>query len=53
MPARLFSRLLRDHEGRPIADRFLAENPAMRGELRPRPISELYADFLDQSSDAD
>jgi enoyl-CoA hydratase/carnithine racemase len=50
---RAIKRLLREHEGRPIADRFLAENLAMRGELRPRPISELYADFLDQSGEGE
>jgi 2-(1,2-epoxy-1,2-dihydrophenyl)acetyl-CoA isomerase len=50
---RAIKRLLREHEGRTIADRFLAENLAMRGELRPRPISELYADFLEESGDAD
>jgi 2-(1,2-epoxy-1,2-dihydrophenyl)acetyl-CoA isomerase len=50
---RAIKRLLREHEGRTIADRFLAENLAMRGELRPRPISELYADFLKESGEAE
>lgn len=39
-------RLLREHRGRATQDRFAAENEAMRTELRPRPVSELYEDFL-------
>ena len=45
---RAIKKLLREHDGRRLPDRFLAENLMMRGELRPRPISELYADFLDE-----
>jgi 2-(1,2-epoxy-1,2-dihydrophenyl)acetyl-CoA isomerase len=39
-------RLLREHEGSGIEARFVAENIAMRTELRPRPVGELYADFI-------
>jgi enoyl-CoA hydratase/carnithine racemase len=45
---RAIKRLLREHTGRGLEERFVAENIAMRTELRPRPISELYADFLDR-----
>lgn len=40
---RAVKRLLREHAGRSLSDRYAAENLAMRTELRPRPISELYA----------
>jgi 2-(1,2-epoxy-1,2-dihydrophenyl)acetyl-CoA isomerase len=46
---RAIKRLLRQHVGRGLEDQFVAENIAMRTELRPRPISELYSDFLDKS----
>lgn len=39
-------RLLREHEGRSIEDRFIAENLAMRTVLRPRPVGELYENFM-------
>jgi len=39
---RAVKRLLREHIGRSIEDRFIAENLAMRTELRPQPISEVY-----------
>jgi enoyl-CoA hydratase/carnithine racemase len=48
---RAIKRLLREHEGRSVEERFVAENLAMRGELRPRPIAELYEGFLDPSRD--
>jgi 2-(1,2-epoxy-1,2-dihydrophenyl)acetyl-CoA isomerase len=40
---RAIKRLLREHEGRGVEDRFIAENLAMRGELRPDPIAETYS----------
>jgi enoyl-CoA hydratase/carnithine racemase len=43
---RAIKRLLREHVGRGLEDRFVAENIAMRTELRPRPVAELYEDFL-------
>ena len=43
---RAIKRLLHEHVGRSIEDRFVAENIAMRTELRPRPVGELYASFL-------
>jgi len=43
---RAIKRLLREHVGRTIEEAFVAENIAMRTELRPRPVGELYADFL-------
>jgi 2-(1,2-epoxy-1,2-dihydrophenyl)acetyl-CoA isomerase len=44
---RAIKRLLREHVGRSIEEAFVAENIAMRTELRPKPVGELYADFLD------
>jgi enoyl-CoA hydratase/carnithine racemase len=44
---RAIKRLLREHVGRSIEEAFVAENIVMRTELRPRPVGELYADFLD------
>lgn len=35
-------RLLREHAGRGIEDRFIAENLAMRTELRPPPINDAW-----------
>lgn len=35
-------RLLREHAGRSIEDRFIAENLVMRNELRPPPISDAW-----------
>ena len=49
---RAIKRLLREHTGSSLADRFEAENLAMRTELRPGPISNLYADFLEAPSEA-
>lgn len=43
---RAIKRLVREHEGRPLEERFEAENLAMRTDLRPKPVSELYAEFL-------
>jgi len=43
---RAIKRLLREHVGATLEHRFVAENHVMRTELRPRPIAELYADFL-------
>jgi enoyl-CoA hydratase/carnithine racemase len=43
---RAIKRLLREHVGRTVEEAFIAENIAMRTELRPRPIGELYSDFL-------
>jgi enoyl-CoA hydratase/carnithine racemase len=43
---RAIKRLLREHGGLPIADRFTAENEAMQTELAPQPVAELYRDFL-------
>jgi 2-(1,2-epoxy-1,2-dihydrophenyl)acetyl-CoA isomerase len=43
---RAIKRLLREHVGHTTEQAFVAENIAMRTELRPRPISELYEDFL-------
>jgi 2-(1,2-epoxy-1,2-dihydrophenyl)acetyl-CoA isomerase len=45
---RAIKRLLREHVGRGLEERFIAENIAMRTELRPRPVGELYADFLER-----
>jgi len=39
---RAVKRLLREHVGRSIEDRFIAENLAMRTELRPQPIGEVF-----------
>ena len=43
---RAIKRLLREHVGRTVEEAFIAENIAMRTELRPRPVGELYSDFL-------
>jgi 2-(1,2-epoxy-1,2-dihydrophenyl)acetyl-CoA isomerase len=43
---RAIKRLLREHVGRTVEEAFVAENIAMRTELRPRPVGELYEDFL-------
>jgi 2-(1,2-epoxy-1,2-dihydrophenyl)acetyl-CoA isomerase len=43
---RAIKRLLRERDGRSLHEALEAENLAMRTELAPRPISELYADFL-------
>jgi 2-(1,2-epoxy-1,2-dihydrophenyl)acetyl-CoA isomerase len=47
---RAIKRLLREHDGHTVEQAFVAENIAMRTELRPRPISELYEDFLKPGS---
>jgi enoyl-CoA hydratase/carnithine racemase len=47
---RAIKRLLREHEGRSIEDRFVAENDAMQTELKPRPVGELYEEFLDEDA---
>ncbi len=39
-------RLLREHEGRGVEERFLVENMLMRTDLAPRPVGELYGGFL-------
>lgn len=46
---RAIKRLLREHVGRTVEEAFVAENIAMRTELRPRPVGELYEDFLRDS----
>lgn len=43
---RAIKRLLRTHVGQGIEQQFMAENVVMRTELLPRPINELYAEFL-------
>lgn len=43
---RAIKRLLREHVGRSVEEAFVAENIVMRTELRPRPVGELYSDFL-------
>ena len=43
---RAIKRLLREHVGRTIEEAFVTENIAMRTELKPRPVGELYDDFL-------
>jgi 2-(1,2-epoxy-1,2-dihydrophenyl)acetyl-CoA isomerase len=43
---RAIKQLLREHVGRTVEDNFIAENLKMRTALRPRPVGELYADFL-------
>ena len=43
---RAIKRLLREHAGRTVEEAFVAENIVMRTELRPRPVGELYSDFL-------
>lgn len=43
---RVIKRLLREHVGRTVEEAFVAENIAMRTELRPGPVGELYSDFL-------
>jgi 2-(1,2-epoxy-1,2-dihydrophenyl)acetyl-CoA isomerase len=45
---RAIKRLLREHVGRTVEEAFIAENVAMRTELRPRPVGELYSDFLSE-----
>jgi 2-(1,2-epoxy-1,2-dihydrophenyl)acetyl-CoA isomerase len=47
---RAIKRLLREHAGRGTEQQFVAENIAMRTELRPRPIGELYQEFLKPDS---
>jgi enoyl-CoA hydratase/carnithine racemase len=47
---RAIKRLLREHVGRTVEEAFIAENIAMRTELRPRPVGELYEDFLGDRS---
>jgi enoyl-CoA hydratase/carnithine racemase len=47
---RAIKRLLREHAGRGIEDRFVAENAAMQTELKPRPVGELYEAFLNKDS---
>jgi enoyl-CoA hydratase/carnithine racemase len=39
-------RLIREGAGRSVEQAYVAENLAMRTELRPRPVGELYAEFL-------
>jgi len=46
---RAIKRLLREHVGAPLQERFAAENDAMRTELAPGPIADLYADFLTEA----
>lgn len=43
---RAIKQLVHEHEGRRLEERFEAENLLMRTDLRPRSVSELYADFL-------
>ena len=43
---RAIKRLLREHVGATLEQRYGAENDVMRTELRPPPMAELYADFL-------
>jgi enoyl-CoA hydratase/carnithine racemase len=47
---RAIKRLLREHEARPVGDRYAAENAAMQTELAPKPVGELYGDFLNEHS---
>jgi enoyl-CoA hydratase/carnithine racemase len=46
---RAIKRLLREHVGATLEQRFAAENHAMRTELRPGPIADLYADFVTEA----
>lgn len=48
---RAIKQLLREHVGRGLGERFVAENIAMRTTLRPRPVAELYEDFLHRPTD--
>lgn len=46
---RAIKRLVREHEGHTVERRFAAENHAMRTELRPGRIRDLYDGFLGRS----
>jgi enoyl-CoA hydratase/carnithine racemase len=43
---RAIKRLLREHQASPVRDRYEAETEAKQTELAPKPVAELYKDFL-------
>lgn len=45
---RAIKRLVREHAGSAVRERFAAENTLMRNQLQPSLIRDLYAEFLDR-----